>query len=117
MTVPEMLYEAAKIYEKRAEVYGNSYRDFGPVMMALFPQGLDINTSDDWNHLGVLMHMITKLTRYAPNFHRGHDDSLADLAVYATILRELDRESEVKAHYAALSPTLTKAKQGTWKKD
>lgn len=95
-TVPDMLHEAADTYRQRAEVYGDNYKRFGYVIGALFPDGVTHlkKPGVDWNsRYGLLMQMVSKLTRYCENFNKGgHDDSLQDLAVYATMLRELDKE-------------------------
>lgn len=91
-TVPEMLQESANIYKQRAEVYGDNYKQFGNVMTALFPAGLELKSKDDWNRLGVFIQKISKVTRYVNNWNSGgHDDSLMDDAVYTTMLRELDK--------------------------
>lgn len=92
-TVPEMLREAAALYEERSKAYGDSYHQHGQVMRGLFPTGIHITSVRDQNRLGVLNMIVSKLTRYCNNFpNGGHDDSLADLAVYSQMLRELDKE-------------------------
>lgn len=91
--VPEALRKAAEIYEQRNALYGDNYKRFGPVMKLLFPDGLTIKYDDDWNRIGILVQMVSKLTRYAQNFKAGgHEDSLDDLAVYTMMLRELDED-------------------------
>ena len=101
-TVPEMLHEAAGTYKERNLQYGENYKNFGPVVHALFPKGIAMFQKEkgialhkrDLNRLGILVQIVSKLTRYCTNFDiGGHDDSLKDLAVYATMLRELDAES------------------------
>jgi hypothetical protein len=90
-TVPEMLREAAATYEERNKLYRDNYKNFGRVMAGLFPKGLDCADVDDFNRLGTLIQIVSKLTRYCVNFERGgHDDSLLDLAVYSQMQRELD---------------------------
>lgn len=90
-TVPEMLREAASTYEERNKLYGDNYKRFGAIMKALFPEPLCVVNGHDWNRLGVFVQIVSKVSRYAENFDRGgHDDSLLDMAVYGTMLRELD---------------------------
>lgn len=90
-TVPSMLRESAQTYEERNKLYGDNYKLFGHVMTALFPTGLKIETYQQWNQIGIFVQIVSKISRYAENINRGgHDDSLLDLAVYATMLRELD---------------------------
>ena len=97
-TVPDMLKEAAKLYEEKNKIYGDNYKRFGSFFACLFPDGLEFSSSpetrvNEFNRLGVLVQMIGKLTRYSENFLRGgHEDSLDDLCVYSMMLKELDRE-------------------------
>ena len=92
-TVPEMLRNAAEIYEERNKLYGDNYKRFGPIMALLFPDGLTLETGDDHNRFGIFVQMLAKFTRYAQNFEKGgHPDSLDDLAVYSMMLQELDSE-------------------------
>lgn len=94
-TVPNMLRQSAETYEERNKIYGNNYKNFGKVMIGLFPKGVKVETVDDWNRMGVFVQMMSKLTRYAENFTKGgHDDSLLDLSVYSSMLRELDMEAK-----------------------
>jgi len=91
-TVPEMLIQAAELYTERNKLYGDNYKCFGSIMMAL-QQGMPntIKSPEDWNRIGILVQMVAKLSRYVENFHRGgHADSLNDLAVYSMMLQELD---------------------------
>jgi hypothetical protein len=90
--VPGYLNDAAKIYKQRNLIYGDSYKKFGKLMFALFPDGVNCKGEDDLNRLGVLNMIVSKLMRYANNFSRGgHDDSLDDIAVYVMMLKELDQ--------------------------
>lgn len=89
--VPEMLREAAATYEERNKLYGDNYKNFGKVMVGMFPNGLAVRSESDWNRLGVFVQIASKMTRYAEQFTKGgHDDSLLDMSVYANMLRELD---------------------------
>lgn len=93
MNVPEMLRNAAKIYEERNKLYGDNYKRFGEIMNSLFPNGLTLHNVDDFNRFGVFVQVVSKITRYAENFTRGgHPDSLDDNAVYSMMLQELDYE-------------------------
>lgn len=99
--VPEALRAAAGIYEERNKLYGDNYKRFGLVVAALFPDGISIASAEDpvkaGNRLGVLIQILSKLTRYCENFNRGgHADSLEDLAVYAMMLRELDADIQTE---------------------
>lgn len=92
-SIPDMIREGADIFEERSAVYGDSFRIHGAVMAALLPERVSLGTVEDQNRFGVLTMIVSKLVRYAQNFYTGgHDDSLADLAVYTAILRKLDAE-------------------------
>lgn len=99
--VPEALRQAAVIYEQRYALYGDNYKRFGKLLAALFPDGISIASAEDpvkaGNRLGVLIQILSKITRYCENFNRGgHADSLDDLAVYAMMLRELDADIQTE---------------------
>ncbi len=91
-SVPEMLRDAAKLYEQRNVIYGDNYKLFGRVMASLFPGGAYFETVEDWNRIGVFIQMVSKLTRYNQQWLNGHKDSLDDLTVYTMMLQELDNE-------------------------
>lgn len=92
-TVPERLEKAARIYANRNETYGDTYKEFGDLMIALHPDGIELMTIDDYNRFGVYMQILSKIKRYSVNFKNGgHKDSLDDLAVYVMMLQELDQE-------------------------
>ena len=95
--VPDMLRQSAQTYEERNQLYGDNYKRFGPIMAQLFPNGIELNSDDDHNRFGVFVQIVSKLTRYAENFRvGGHDDSLLDMTVYATMLRELEMEAKAR---------------------
>lgn len=91
----EILDGAAATYRERAAIYGDSYHEFGRVMMTLFPKGLTVETEGEWSRLGILVQDITKTLRYANQFKSGgHVDSAHDKIVYSAMLEELT------THYA-----------------
>lgn len=95
LTVPELLRAAADTYEQRNKLYGDNYKRFGSVMRALIPDGVKLETEEDWNRFGVFFHLVGKVTRYAANINSGgHADSAHDASVYAAMLEELTQEKE-----------------------
>lgn len=95
LDVAEELLRASELFRQRGKVYGKNYKDFGPVAHTMLA-GMRVESSGDFARLGVLVQIISKLTRYCANFNRGgHDDSLMDLSVYAQMLRELDQDSRL----------------------
>jgi hypothetical protein len=96
-SVPEALRKAADLYEERNKLYGDNYKSFGKLVDVLFPNGFPSGAQESHvsyqNRVGVLIQILSKLTRYCANFgDGGHSDSLHDLAVYAMMLDELDAE-------------------------
>jgi len=91
LTVPEILEQAAETYRQRHLVYGDNYKNYGKLMKALFPQGLKIETEQDWIQLGLIHNCTTKLARYAGAGSEGHKDSAHDLSVYAAMLEEVTK--------------------------
>lgn len=98
--VVELLQDAISTRIERNGSYGESsyggcYKQHGPVMERLFPEGIELSGSNDLSRYAILDTIVGKLIRYANNFHNGgHDDSLKDISVYANMLRELDEIPE-----------------------
>lgn len=89
-TVPDMLRNAAKIYDERNKMYGDNYKRFGPALNGLM-NGAVLRTPDDFNRFGLLVQIFSKVSRYCNMFDKGgHDDSLDDIAVYVMMLKEID---------------------------
>lgn len=93
--VLELLEECAEIRKERNPNYGGSYKTVGSIFKAIFPEGVELKTEDDFNRFCVFGAVIGKISRYSPNFSDcGHADSLKDIANYALMLAELDEEKE-----------------------
>jgi len=92
--VVKELRTKADLYKQRNAIYGDNYHRFGPIFSLLMEnQSLNVKSTHDMARLGVLVQLVSKITRYAENFNRGgHDDSLDDIAVYAMMLKELDQK-------------------------
>ena len=91
MTPDKILDQMAATFRERNSIYGNNYINFGHIMLGLFPNGLTIKTPQEWIRLGLFVQIMSKNTRYAENFVKGHLDSIHDLGVYAAILESFDR--------------------------
>lgn len=91
-TAADMLAEAIKTFNERGKVYKDNYRKVGKIMVALFPEGIMVETEEDWCRLHIFLLQIIKQTRYVSNWDRGHADSMRDLAVYAAMLEAIDEE-------------------------
>jgi hypothetical protein len=94
-SVADILRSAADLFEERNEVYADNYKNVGPMMAAMFPEGLQVQSAHDWNRLHILLLKIVKLTRYAQNWETGgHEDSTRDDIVYGGMLAHIDASKE-----------------------
>lgn len=92
-SVPDALLDLSNLYAERNKQYGDDYKLHGHIMVALFPEGVDLSTPAEFNRYSCLKEIVTKIARYANNFSKGgHKDSLDDITVYAQMLQELDHE-------------------------
>lgn len=90
--VAKSLEDAAKLFNERSLLYGNTYKEHGDVVDALFPEGILIETPEDHSRFACITMIVSKLKRYTHNFENGgHEDSLDDISVYAQMLKELDK--------------------------
>ena len=92
-TASACMREALDTYNERRAEYGPSELKFGKVMDALFPNGLILKSADDWSRVGILVQIVSKLTRYSHNLAEPHLDSAHDLGVYAFMLEGFDRDT------------------------
>jgi hypothetical protein len=90
-TVPEQLKNIAAIHEERKGTYGQDFLNVGPSLQAIFPDGLELSTKEDFTRFALFAQAHGKLLRYASRFKEGgHADSLDDLSLYAQLLRYVD---------------------------
>jgi len=79
------------IYAERNERYKENWREFGPVMDAIFPKGVTLRGPDDFIKFSLFEWALGKLIRFARTDFT-HEDSILDAAVYLTILLMYLRE-------------------------
>jgi len=84
----DILADMAQTFRERNKVYGDNYKRVGDVMVALFPEGVQLKTQEDFNTWHLFELMIVKLTRFA-NSGLTHVDSIHDCAVYAAMVQSL----------------------------
>ena len=90
-SVPQALTDLGQLYEERNKLYGDNYKNFGFTLAGIFPQGITLNTPEQFNRFALFLNIIHKATRYGRAMpDGGHADSLDDLAVYAQMAREYD---------------------------
>jgi hypothetical protein len=92
-TAADILAEMADTYRERNKVYGDNYKRVGAVMAAMFPNGVDLFTEEDYNVWHLFELMVVKLTRFA-NSGLTHEDSIHDAAVYAAMVESLIRKEK-----------------------
>jgi hypothetical protein len=94
-TVQERLTALGELYEKRNKLYGNNYMEFGAILSAMFPFGLELETEEEFNRFSIFVQAFAKFTRYAKAIKSGgHADSLDDISVYCQMMREYDELAE-----------------------
>jgi hypothetical protein len=95
--VANQLEQKAILFEERSKVYGANYKHFGQIMKGMFPDGLVLQTEEEFNRIGLLVMLMSKFSRYANNFKKGgHRDSLDDIAVYSMMTAECDEMFSTK---------------------
>ena len=73
------MQKALDTFRERNKVYGDNYHQHGRVMMALFKEGVNLQTIEDYNRFGIVNMMVAKLTRYCQGWPKPHEDSVHDL--------------------------------------
>ena len=84
------LEQALETFNQRGAAYGPSYLQYGEVISSLFPEGINLQSTDDINRFGLMSMIISKLTRYCNQWDEPHKDSIHDLGVYAFMLEGVD---------------------------
>lgn len=96
MKAIDCLENALTTIRERGAVYKDSYLVHGDVMKAIFPDGVQLKTAEDFARWGVLNMQVSKLVRYTQSWSNPHIDSSHDLGVYSFIQEELDRAHKKK---------------------
>lgn len=87
----DCMLSALSTFEVRNAIYKDDYKNYGAVLLALFPRGIpEILTKGDASRLGILHMMVSKLSRYCNAWEQNHTDSVHDLGVYCFLMEELD---------------------------
>jgi hypothetical protein len=86
----DCLANGVALFKQRNQTYREAYIGFGDVMAALYPEGLNVAGPDRFAELGVLIQIVSKVTRMTGNKDMAiHLDSVRDLKVYAAMLESL----------------------------
>ena len=98
--VTKSLQDITELFKERNNAYNtesgiDAYKMHGDVMLSFFPEGITLNTSEDFGRMAIFDMLAGKMLRYANNFsYGGHSDSLNDISVYAQMLNDLDKQNE-----------------------
>lgn len=90
----EVLDEMASLFRERNANYKDNAVVVARVMQALFPNGVDLRTPNDYHVWHLFELMVVKLTRFTNSGLR-HEDSIKDLAVYAAMVTPLINEHDI----------------------
>lgn len=86
----DCLEAGVALFRQRNKTYREAYIAFGDVMAALYPEGISISGADRFAELGILVQIVSKITRMTGNKDLAiHRDSVSDLKVYAAMLESL----------------------------
>lgn len=86
-----ILDEAKSIYKERNQVYCDNHIRFGEAMAAIFKEGLQLKTAEDFSRYYLITQTVSKITRYCAAFPAGgHRDSGIDPINYLAMLTSLD---------------------------
>lgn len=102
MKVDDILISFAELFRTKNAEHGSAYKKIGIILENLFPNGLTLKNSNDFNKFTTLVQMFYKLTRLCNTcfdkdkllLHDSRWDSPQDLSVYAAIFCELLAEEE-----------------------
>jgi hypothetical protein len=96
--VPDRLANLGNLFRERNKLYKDNYKHFGKILMGLFPNGLELNTEEDFNRFAIFVQLAHKLSRYSNAMpSKGHADSCDDISVYSQMLAEYDDEQNPAA--------------------
>ena len=91
---PDILMAAAETFRSRNAAYGNNYRNIGPALFQMFPDGVTLRTMEDFQQFHYAVMLVLKLTRWASS-GMTHVDSIHDAVVYAAMAEEATRDAAI----------------------
>jgi hypothetical protein len=92
----DILAATADLFRERNAVYKDNYKTVGKVMAALFPNGVQLKTEDDYNFWHLFELTIVKMTRFTNSGMR-HVDSLHDMMVYVAMCEATLDKHKIKS--------------------
>ena len=88
----ELFNDANNLFASRNKEYGNGFARHGELMAKFFPNGVTLETEEDFKRYGLISALVSKLNRVTFNFEEGHSDSVEDLGVYAFMLQAVEKD-------------------------
>ena len=90
-----VMQKAFDIFKERNKDYGLSHSRHGEIMTCFFPDGLQLNNSQDFTRFMFFNWIVGKLNRYAENFSKGgHADSIFDCINACAMFNIYDKNFE-----------------------
>jgi isopenicillin N synthase-like dioxygenase len=97
-TAAEVLEEGAETYRTRGKEYGEAYCRVGKALASMFPEGVELVSSEDFTRFFLVTLSTMKLVRYCKNFEKdAHVDAAHDAMVYGAMLVAFDEYVKLKA--------------------
>lgn len=93
LEVAEILEDMARTWRERNAVYGDNWAMVGKLMVVMFPKGVQLKETGDYDVWHLFELMIVKLSRFAISGLQ-HKDSIHDLAVYAAMVEAIIQRKE-----------------------
>jgi len=98
-----MFEHLESMFEKKNSDYGNSFSKFGQICHVLFPDGIKLESEEDFVKFGLFSNILTKLNRLANlEFNKKGDsnfesisDTCDDLSVYSQILKQETKKGQL----------------------
>jgi len=91
--VSKIISDSGKTFTGRSKIYGEAYKNIGPMMKSVFPEGVTLLTEGDFSRFYALLMTMNKMNRYASRIESGgHQDSAHDAVVYSAMLESFTGE-------------------------
>ncbi len=94
--ITKILLKLIEVQREKEAEYGAAYKRHGNIMAALFPNGITLQTAEDFNFFAIYDLLVVKMNRMASSLVDGevHMDSLGDISVYSAMGAAIAQEFE-----------------------
>ena len=96
MEPDQILKEAADVFKEKEKEYGSAYLRHGKIMSEFFPDGIYLNTAEDFLEYNNFEMLVAKLNRIASCMIRKefHEDSYTDIMVYSSMAISINKKKQ-----------------------